>query len=70
MQSKDIFAVVEALYVMARGGVGGTPSNEHVGMRKATIQNTHWTKLGSNHLNTWFIMSSPAGTSLSRFGRG
>ena len=30
MKSKDVFAVVETLYVMARGGILGTPGNIYI----------------------------------------
>ena len=97
VQCKDMFAVVETLYVVARGGVVAAPCNLHVCMKKAILApnykqgvfakymlciytytyihisflpapnkicNGPYWLLGSNHLNTWFIMCSPAGTSL------
>ena len=34
MKSKDVFAVVETLYVMARGGVLCTPGNSYICVRE------------------------------------
>ena len=60
VKSKNMLAVVEALDVVAPGGVVGAPGIHD-------IDDIH---LDPNHRYMWFMMWSPAGISLGRFGSG
>ena len=57
-----MLAVVEALDVVAPGGVVGAPRHYDI--------DDDYVFVDPNHRYMWFMMWSPAGRSLGRFGSG
>ena len=62
VKSKNMLAVVEALDVVAPGGVVGAPGIHDI--------DDNYVYVDPNHRYMWFMMWSPAGRSLGRFGSG